>query len=218
MKINKYIDHTLLKNLGSYAAFDQLAQEAKDYNFYTVCIPPSLVPYFKKNHSSLKLCSVAGFPLGYNLIETKISEIKSLFSSGCDEVDVVLNINAVKNAHWDNIENEFIEYSKISKTQTLKVIIESGELTAEEIEKICQIALKHPVSFLKTSTGFASKHADLKDVALIKSIVGDKILIKASGGIKNFAQASAFIEAGANRLGCSASVAIVTSGEGTNEY
>lgn len=211
MKINKFIDHTLLKNTATEEDFENLFTEASDHSFYSVCVPPHIVPFAKNTlaETSVQICSVAGFPLGYSTLENKETEIIELFASGCSEVDVVLNISNVKNKDWESVEDEFKIFSEISINRTLKVIIESGILTNEEIIKICEIANNHPVTFLKTSTGFAEKSASIDAVKLIREHAHKKILIKASGGIKNTEQAIQFIEAGADRLGCSASIAIV---------
>jgi deoxyribose-phosphate aldolase len=211
MELNKFIDHTLLKNTATEEDFERLFTEASDNSFFSVCVPPHIVPFAKNTlaETNVQICSVASFPLGYSTIENKETEIIELFTNGCDEVDVVLNISNVKNKDWESVEEEFQIFSEISINRTLKVIIESGILTDEEIVKICEIANNHPVTFLKTSTGFAEKSASLEAVKLIREHTNKEILIKASGGVKNTAQAIEFVEAGADRLGCSASVAIV---------
>jgi len=211
MELNKFIDHTLLKNTATEKDFENLFTEASDNSFFSVCVPPHIVPFAKNTllSTSVQICSVAGFPLGYSTLDNKETEIIELFANGCDEVDVVLNISNVKNEDWESVEDEFKVFSEISINRNLKVIIESGILTDDEIIKICEIANTHPVTFLKTSTGFAEKSASLEAVRLIRKHANKEILIKASGGIKNTEQAINFIEAGADRLGCSASVIIV---------
>lgn len=206
-----FIDHTLLKSTATQTEFDKLIDEALEYNFFSVCIPPHMVTHTHKclQNSKVKTCSVAGFPLGYTTLKNKENEINELFSLGCDEVDVVLNIANVKAEDWTSVEKEFMLYSNISKNKTLKVIIESGLLTNDEIVKICDVATTNPVTFLKTSTGFACVNATLDAVTTIKQNIPKEISIKASGGIRNQEQALAFIEAGAQRLGCSASINIV---------
>ena len=153
-------------------------------------------------------------------IQNKKNEIEELFELGCDEVDVVLNTSNVKSENWDLVEEEFKIFSTVSKNKTLKVIIESGLLTKTEVVKICEIANKLPVTFLKTSTGFATKSASLEAVTTMREHLNKDIKIKASGGIRTREQAEAFINAGANRLGCSAGVSIVTTkinNEGTSD-
>lgn len=211
MNLNTFIDHTLLKNTAIPADYDQLIKEAVTHSFFSVCVPPHIANYThsKLKDSSVKTCSVAGFPMGYSSLQNKKTEIKELYALGCDEVDVVLNIANVKAGDWLAVEEEFKIFTEFSKTQCLKVIIESGILTTQEIIEICKLATKYPVSFLKTSTGFAEKSASLDAVKTIRANTPKEILIKASGGIRNQTQALEFIEAGANRLGCSASIAIV---------
>jgi len=211
MNLSKYIDHTLLKNTAKELDFSELFEEAKKHNFFSVCIPPHIVKKAKKElqNTDVKICSVAGFPNGYNTIKNKKNEIEELFQLGCDEVDVVLNINNVKSKDWDKVTNELKVFSKCSKEQTLKVIIESGILTKKEIIRICEITNNYPVTFLKTSTGFAKKSASIEAVQTMREHLDASIYIKASGGIKNNKQAMDYIHAGATRLGCSASVTIV---------
>ncbi len=211
MNINTFIDHTLLKNTAKLSDFEGLFHDASEHEFFSVCVPPHIVPFAKNTlmNTNVKICSVAGFPLGYNTLDSKEAEIVELFSLGCDEVDVVLNISNVKNEDWDSVDEEFKIFSEISKNKTLKVIIESGILTDLEVEKICEIANTNPVSFLKTSTGFAEKSASFKAVKLMRGKLDKNIKIKASGGIKNFDDAKKYIELGADRLGCSGSVEIL---------
>ncbi len=211
MNLNTFIDHTLLKNTASETDFNNLINEAITYGFFCVCVPPHIVKHTheKLKNSPIKTCSVAGFPLGYNTLEDKKNEINHLYSIGCDEVDVVLNISNIKDQNWSLVENEFRVFSNFFKKKCLKVIIESGILSNNELIKVCKIATQHPVTFLKTSTGFAKIHSTLKAVQIMRKHLPKKVLIKASGGIKNQSQALNFIKAGANRLGCSASINII---------
>lgn len=208
MELNSFIDHTLLKNTATKVDFDRLIQEGQKYNFYSLCVPPTWVNYcIDKN---IKVCSVAGFSQGYSMLKTKLHEIDDLFNSGCDEVDVVLNHSALKSGYWSFVTEELKAFSKISETKALKVIVESGMLTSEELSKLCDLFNDHPSTFIKTSTGFMEKGAVLEQVQFMKERLSPNIKIKASGGIKNQEQAMAFINAGANRLGTSASLSIVT--------
>ncbi len=211
MNLNTFIDHTLLKNTASQADFNNLITEAMTYEFFSVCIPPHMVKHThrKLSNSRIKTCSVAGFPFGYNTLENKKNEINHLYSIGCDEVDVVLNISNIQDKNWSLVRDEFQVFSNFSKKKCLKVIIESGILSKDEIIKICEITAKHPVTFLKTSTGFAKTHSTLNAVKIMRTNLPKEILIKASGGIKNQSQALAFIDAGASRLGCSESINII---------
>lgn len=212
MNINHFIDHTLLKNTAQNKDFEKLIAEAIEYDFAAVCVPPAYVKLCKDllQGQKPKLCSVAAFAQGYSTLATKKFEIENLYETGCDEVDVVLNINNVKNKAWNKVEKEFKTFAKYhQQNKCIKVIIESGILTQREVSYISEIALANPTTFLKTSTGFAAKSATLEAVTTMKNIVGHNILIKASGGIRTRKQADAFVKAGANRLGCSASVQIV---------
>jgi deoxyribose-phosphate aldolase len=213
INLNKYIDHTKLNQTASETEYNKLIEEAKDYSFFSVCVPPHMASYVKEKlkGSDVKVCSVAGFPNGYNTIKNKKNEIDELFEIGCDEVDVVLNTSNVKSKNWKAVEEEFKIFSKISKEKSLKVIIESGLLTKSEVIKICEITNNFPVTFLKTSTGFAPKSASLEAVTIMREYLNKEIKIKASGGIRTREQAEAFIKAGADRLGCSAGVTIVST-------
>jgi deoxyribose-phosphate aldolase len=211
MNLSQHIDHTLLKSTAKEADFSKLFEEAQKHHFFSVCIPPHVVKTAAKElkNTDVKICSVAGFPNGYNTIKSKQNEIDELFRLGCDEVDVVLNINHVKNKDWDAVTKELKSFSKLSKENTIKVIIESGILTKKEIIQVCKITNQYPVTFLKTSTGFAEKSASIEAVQTMREHLDASIYIKASGGIKNNKQAMDYIHAGATRLGCSASVVIV---------
>jgi len=212
MDLNNYIDHTKLNQAAPVAEYENLFNEALEHSFFSVCVPPHIAALAKNKlqDSNVKVCSVAGFPNGYNTVKNKEREIEELFELGCDEVDVVLNTSNVKSNNWSAVQDEFKTFSKISKKKILKVIIESGLLTKSEVIKICEITNDNPVSFLKTSTGFAPKSASLEAVTIMREHLNKEIKIKASGGIRTREQAEAFINAGANRLGCSASVTIVS--------
>jgi deoxyribose-phosphate aldolase len=208
MNLNKYIDHTLLKNTALKSEYDQLIKEAKLHEFFSVCVPPSWVSYCLNN--GVTVCSVAGFSQGYSLLRTKVTEIENLFDEGCDEVDVVLNISALKSGDWSIVSEELKAFHDISKSKTLKVIVESGMQTQDELLRLCDIFNDYPSTFIKTSTGFMEKGAVLEQVKFMRERLDKSILIKASGGIRDQKAALDFIEAGASRLGTSASVSIVT--------
>lgn len=223
--LEKYIDHTLLKSTAKQCDYDKLINEGLEHSFYSLCVPPSWLSYVKKQlkltglkgSANVKVCSVAGFPMGYSDLEVKDFEIKTLFEAGADEVDVVLNISKIKSKNWTPIENELKCFSDHSQNKTIKVIVESGVLSECEIQKICELFNRAPATFIKTSTGFAEAGAKLKDVEVMRKNLNSQIKIKASGGIKNFDQARAFIEAGADRLGTSSSVEILNKGLKENE-
>jgi deoxyribose-phosphate aldolase len=216
MNIAQYIDHTLLKPTTTIPDLKKVCEEALQYNFYAVCIPPPLV----KNavsilnntaKSGIKTATVIGFPFGYSIARAKLAEVQQAIQDGADELDVVINLIALKNKAWQYLELEMESIVELAHTNNklVKVIIESGVLTDEEIIKCCDIYTKTGVDFLKTSTGYAEKGATIEAVQLMRAHLPSSIKIKASGGIRTFEQAEQFIKAGADRLGCSASVAIV---------
>src|SRR6185312_12819525 len=190
-----------------------LCKEAMEYGFAAVCIPPLYVKKVKENlgNSNVKVTTVIGFPFGYCAIEAKVAEIVLAIVDEADELDMVVNISAIKNGDWEFIGNEINIIMPIvkNKNKIIKVIIESGVLTDDEIIKCCDIYGAAGVDYVKTSTGFAEKGASIHDVQLIRAHLADAIKIKASGGIKSYSFAKELINAGANRIGCSASIAIV---------
>ena len=213
MNIAQYIDHTLLKPTATLSEIEKLCKEAIEYGFAAVCVPPL---YVKKSReflagTNIKIATVIGFPFGYSAIEAKVAEIILAIVDGADELDMVVNISAIKNGDWEFIANEINTIMPIitNKEKELKVIIESGMLTDEEIIKCCDIYGAAGVDYVKTSTGYAEKGASIHAVQLIRAHLADTIKIKASGGIKSFSFAKELINAGANRLGCSSSIKIV---------
>lgn len=216
MNIAPYIDHTVLKQTTMLADVEKVCKEAVEYGFAAVCVPPLYVKKAKEflGESGIKVATVIGFPFGYCAIEAKVAEIVLAIVDGADELDMVVNISAIKNGDWTFIANEINTVMPIvrNKNKVIKVIIESGILTEEEIIKCCDIYGAAGVDYVKTSTGFAEKGASIHDVQLIRAHLADSIKIKASGGIKSYSFAKELINAGANRLGCSASVQIVKEG------
>jgi deoxyribose-phosphate aldolase len=214
MNIASYIDHTILKPTTTLNEVRNVCAEATQYGFAAVCIPPPFVRNAKTllKDSPVKVATVIGFPLGYSIAKAKIFETQQAIDDGADELDMVINITALKNGQWAYLESE-IQYiiEAIHKNdRIIKVIIESGVLTNDEIIRCCEIYAKVGVDFLKTSTGYAEKGATTEAVALMRAHLPDSVKIKASGGIRNAAFATQLIGAGADRLGCSASVAIVS--------
>ena len=213
MNIAKYIDHTLLKPTTTLLEIENLSKEALQYGFAAVCVPPLFVKKAKEltNNSAIKVATVIGFPLGYSAIEAKVAEIVLAMVDGADELDMVINISAIKNSDWNFIANEINTIIPIIKNRdkVIKVIIESGVLTDDEIIKCCDIYGAAGVDYVKTSTGYAEKGATVHAVKLIRTHIADQVKIKASGGIKSFEFAKQLIDAGADRLGCSSSVQIV---------
>ena len=219
MSIAKYIDHTVLKPTTSLEDIEKVCTEASQYGFAAVCLPPYFVLAASGilKGTQIKIATVIGFPFGYNHYLAKAVETEEAITDGANEIDVVMNIAAFKNKDFQYLEKEVENILSISKTANtlLKIIIETGLLSNEEIIKCCELYKNYPVDFLKTSTGYAEKGASVEAVSLMRQHLPDQIKIKASGGIKTFEFANALINAGATRLGCSASVAIV-NGEDSN--
>ena len=213
MNISSYIDHTLLKPVATLPEIENLCKEAIHYEFAAVCLPPLYVKKAKGilADSTIKVATVIGFPFGYSALEAKVAEIVLAMVDGVDELDMVINISAIKNNDWNFIANEIntiMPFIK-SKNRIIKVIIESGILSDNEIIKCCDIYGAAGVDYVKTSTGYAEKGATVHAVKLIRAHLADHVQIKASGGIKTYQFAKELIEAGATRLGCSSSVEIV---------
>ena len=212
--LNKFIDHTLLKPTCLVSDIEKLCAEAKQYDFAAVCVPPLFVKLAKEKTegTSVKVATVIGFPFGYSATEAKIAEIILAMVDGADELDVVANISAIKNGDWTAIADEINHILPIvrSKQKVIKIIIESGVLTNDEIIKCCDIYGVAGIDYLKTSTGYADKGASVEAVTLFRKYLPDNVQIKASGGIRDYATAQSMIEAGATRIGCSAGVAIVS--------
>jgi deoxyribose-phosphate aldolase len=213
MQIASYIDHTILKPTTTIADIEKLCAEAVQYKFAAVCVPPLFV---KKavalvKGSDVKVATVIGFPFGYSAVEAKVAELVLAIIDGADELDIVINISAIKNNDWQFLANEINTMMPIikNKNKTVKIIIESGILTDEEIIKCCTVYAAAGVDFMKTSTGYAEKGASVHAVELMRSHLGTNIQIKASGGIKSYTFAKQLIDAGATRIGCSSSIQIV---------
>lgn len=220
MSLNKYIDHTVLKPTCLVSDIEKLCAEAIQYDFAAVCIPPNFVKLAKQlvSGSDVKVATVIGFPFGYSATEAKIAEIILAMVDGADELDVVANISAIKNGDWSAIADEINHIMPIirSKGKVVKIIIESGVLTDDEIIKCCDIYGIAGIDFLKTSTGYAEKGASVEAVQLFRKHLPDTVNIKASGGIRDYATAKQMIDAGATRIGCSAGVAIITGANTQN--
>jgi deoxyribose-phosphate aldolase len=218
--LNKYIDHTILKPTCLVSDIEKLCAEAKQYDFAAVCVPPNFVKLAKEKvaGSTVQVATVIGFPFGYSATEAKIAEIILAMVDGADELDVVANISAIKNGDWTAIADEINHIMPIirSKNKLVKIIIESGVLTDDEIIKCCDIYGIAGIDYLKTSTGYAEKGASVEVVKLFRKHLPDQVQIKASGGIRDYATAQLMIDAGATRIGCSAGVAIVSGANTDN--
>lgn len=207
------VDHTNLKAFADDAAFTKLCDEARKYNFKMVAINPAQTVRCKEKlkDSLVHVGAAIGFPLGQTTLECKIFETKDAIKKGADEIDYVINVAELKNKNYDYIKKEMKEIVKICKEagKTSKVIFENCYLTDDEKVKVAEIAKEVKPDFIKTSTGFGTGGATVEDVKLMKSVVGDEVKVKAAGGIRDLKTALAMIEAGAERLGTSAGVAIV---------
>ncbi len=211
MELNSYIDHTNLKQVGTLKDIEALCNEAINYHFASVCVAPYYVPLAKKllKGSTVSVCTVIGFPNGYSTKEVKVFEAINAVENGADEIDMVININAVKNKDFDYVKEEIEEIRDAIDGHVLKVIIETCFLTEEEIAKMTKICNETYVNFIKTSTGFGSRGASIEDLKIINENKNEVLEIKASGGIKTLEDAEAFIKEGATRLGTSSGVAIM---------
>lgn len=211
--IASYIDHTLLKPVCNSADINKLCREAIEYGFTAVCVPPFVVKQAVRilQGSQVKTATVIGFPMGYSSLDSKISEIQGAIADGADEMDSVINLIAVKNGDWSYLEKEMRQQVALvhEKGKIIKVIVESAVLTGDELSRCCKLYGEIGIDFMKTSTGYAAKGASLSDVKRMRAQLPRKVQIKASGGIRHYAFAKQLIEAGADRLGCSASVQIL---------
>lgn len=215
VNIASYIDHTVLKQTCAESDIIKVCNEAIEHSFASVCVPPYWAPKAKKivGGTSVKVAIVVGFPFGYSATAAKVAEAEQAVRDDVDEIDIVANICAIKSGDWAYLSDEIAQIQKAARTKpTLKtkVIIESGSLTDEEIIKCCEIYGAAGIDFLKTSTGYAEKGASVHAVTLFRQHLPATVQIKASGGIRTRADALAYIAAGATRLGCSASVSIVS--------
>ncbi|SEB74664.1 deoxyribose-phosphate aldolase [Tenacibaculum sp. MAR_2009_124] len=221
MKINQYIDHTNLKPTATKNDIIKLCNEAKDHNFYAVCVNGSHVKTAKKSlgTTSVKIAAVIGFPLGAMSTETKVFEAKQAVMDGADEIDMVIHIGKLLEGNHQYVETEISKIKKAIGNKVLKVILENCYLTSGLIKQASELAVNAKADFIKTSTGFGTGGATAEDILLMKEIVDNQIQIKAAGGIKDLKTAKKFIHFGASRLGTSSGVALATEGVSfKNEY
>ncbi len=210
--IEKYMDHTALKADTRLADIEKLAKEAIEYNFYAVCVNGAYIEKVAEilKDTEVKVAAVVGFPLGASTTESKVFETEDAIIKGADEIDMVINIGALKDGRYKYVLQDIKALVDITKGKAiLKVIIETALLTDDEKIKACELAKEAGTQFVKTSTGFSSAGATKEDVALMKKTVGSDIEVKASGGIRDWGKAKEVIAAGATRIGASASVNIV---------
>lgn len=211
MKINKMIDHTILKANVTKAEVERICKEALEYDFASVCVNTCHVEYVAKQlkDSDVKTCVVVGFPLGAMITEAKAFETKVAVEKGADEVDMVINVGAMKDGNIELVEADIRAVVEAAKPALVKVIIETCLLTDDEKIAACEAAVRAGADFVKTSTGFSTGGATVEDIALMRKTVGPDLGVKASGGVRTKEDAEKMIEAGATRIGASASIAIV---------
>lgn len=208
------VDHTLLAQTATWEEIRQICNDGMRYETASVCIPPSYVEQAKNYVGDrLKICTVIGFPNGYNTTAVKEFETKDALKKGADEIDMVINLGWVKDGRFDLVEKEIRTLKDACGGNVLKAIIETCLLTEEEKVKMCEVVTNSGADFIKTSTGFSTSGATFADVALFKEHVGPQVKIKAAGGISSFADAEKFVELGADRLGTSRLVKIMKQNE-----
>lgn len=212
-ELNKYIDHTVLKATATVEDIKKLCKEAVTYDFYAVCVNGCHVKLAKDEleGSEVMVAAVVGFPLGAMSTKAKAYEAKECVQQGADEIDMVINIGWLKSGESEKVEDDIRAVKEAIGNKVLKVIIETCYLTEEEKKKACQLAMAAGADFVKTSTGFGDGGATLEDVKLMKNEVGEELQVKASGGIRDAETTKKYIEAGADRIGASAGITIVTN-------
>lgn len=220
MLLNNFIDHTLLKPTATLSDIQKLCQEAIENDFFSVCVNPFWVKEASKllEGTSVKVCTVIGFPLGANTLESKKNETLIAINDGADEIDMVLNISKVMENDFDYILNEIDELKNSCQNRLLKVIVETSFMNNKQKNEICNIVKKSNADYIKTSTGTTDNGATIEDIKLFKSILGDSKKIKASGGVRTTEFSIELIKAGASRLGTSGGVQIINGLENTNDY
>lgn len=220
MELNKYIDHTLLKPEATQEQILAIIEQAKQYDFASVCVNPTWVGLAAKElkGTDVKVCTVIGFPLGATTSAVKAFETKDAIANGADEIDMVINVGQLKAGQYDAVEADIRAVVEASGDKLVKVIIETCLLTDEEKVRACQLSQKAGADFVKTSTGFSTGGATVPDVALMRKTVGPDMGVKASGGARSLEDALAFIEAGATRIGASSGVAIMEGQKAQSDY
>ncbi|HFI0633357.1 TPA: deoxyribose-phosphate aldolase [Streptococcus suis] len=220
MKLNKFIDHTVLKPETTTEQVTKVLEEAKEYDFASVCINPTWVSFAAEGlkGTDVKVCTVIGFPLGANTPAVKAFETKDAIENGADEIDMVINIGALKDKNYDLVLEDIKAVVEASGDKLVKVIIEACLLTDEEKVKACELSKQAGADFVKTSTGFSTGGATVEDVALMRKTVGSEMGVKASGGARSYEDAIAFIDAGASRIGASSGVAIMKGEKSDGDY
>lgn len=220
MKLNKFIDHTILKPETTQEQVEKILSEAKEYDFASVCVNPTWVSLAAESlkDSDVKVCTVIGFPLGANTSAVKAFETEDAIANGADEIDMVINVGALKAGNDALVLDDIKAVVDASGDKLVKVIIEACLLTDEEKVRACQLSKEAGADYVKTSTGFSTGGATVADVALMRKTVGPDMGVKASGGARSYGDAIAFIEAGASRIGASSGVAIMNGAQADGDY
>lgn len=211
MEYNKLIDNTLLKADATEEQIKSLCKESKEWNFMSVCVNPYYIPFCKKelSGSDVKVCTVIGFPLGQMTTEAKVFETKDALEKGADEIDMVINVAALKDKKYDYVKNEITEIKKACGDHVLKVILECCLLNDEEKVKACLLAKEAKADFVKTSTGFSIHGATAHDVELMRKTVGPEMGVKAAGGVRSHEELLEMVKVGATRIGTSSGVKLM---------
>ncbi len=212
-EIMSHIDHTQLKAVSTKADIDALCIEAEKFGTASVCIPPAYVRYAREKFPRLNICTVIGFPLGYNTTEVKVIEAANAIVDGADEIDMVINLGMVKNGEFDEVTREIAAVKKICGSHILKVIVETCYLTDEEKIKLCECVTEGGADYIKTSTGFGTGGAKIEDIRLFKGHIGENVKMKAAGGVKSREDLEMFLEAGCERIGTSSAVKLLNNEE-----
>ena len=217
--IYAHIDHTLLKPFSTWEDIEKLCDEAVEYKTASVCVPQSYIERINKKYGDkLTICTVIGFPLGYNLTESKIVEAKKAIEYGASEIDMVVNISDVKNGDYEKVEEEIRAIKEAVGERILKVIVETCYLTEEEKIAMCKAVTNAGADYIKTSTGFGTDGASMEDVLLFKEHIGENVKIKAAGGVRTKEDLIAFIEAGCDRIGTSSAIKMLKGEENKSDY
>jgi len=211
--ILSHVDHTLLAPTAAWSEIEKLCNEALKYKTASVCIPPCYVKLVRDTFPDLVICTVIGFPLGYDVLATKALATQAALESGADEIDMVINISDVKNNNFAAVKAEIRVLKQVAGEKILKVIIETCYLTESEKINLCKAVTDAGADYIKTSTGFGTAGATLEDIRLFKANIGSEVKMKAAGGIRSREDMVAFIEAGCSRLGTSSAVKILTEGK-----
>lgn len=204
------VDHTLLKAVSSWPEIKKLCEEALEYHTASVCIPPCFIKRVHESFPNLNICTVIGFPLGYNTSEVKLYETKKALEDGANEIDMVINLGLVKEGRFNEVTKEIALLKEACKDKILKVIVETCYLTKEEKIQVCKCVNDAKADYIKTSTGFGSAGATAEDVILFKENIDPSVKIKAAGGIKTLDDINNLVDAGASRLGSSSAIKLLT--------